>query len=301
MKQILVATDFSTRADRALRRATLLAQEAGAQLVLVHVVDEDLPPRLLEAETLEATALLQELAATVTSVDAVPCAARLAVGEPFQAIGALAEELDADLVIMGQHRRQALRDVFVGTTVERTIRESLRPLIMANAPPAGPYERVLAATDFSEGSANALHVAQNLGFFERARRTFVLHAFDAPARSLMLRSSATARQIADYIAEEKERASEELDQFLGEFGVNPDGRVLELADGSAAKVIGDCARAYDIDLLIVGTHGRSGTGRFFVGNVAEEVLRYAETDVLVVPSALSDQVVSPGRSKWLAR
>jgi nucleotide-binding universal stress UspA family protein len=170
MKQILAATDFSTRADRALRRATLLAQEAGAQLVLVHVVDEDLPPRLLEAETLEATALLQELAATVTLVDAVPCAARLAVGEPFQAISALAEELDTDLIIMGQHRRQALRDVFVGTTVERTIRESLRPLIMANAPPTGPYERVLAATDFSEGSANAPHVAQNLGFFERAKK-----------------------------------------------------------------------------------------------------------------------------------
>jgi nucleotide-binding universal stress UspA family protein len=283
MKQILVATDFSTRADRALRRATLLAREAGAQLVLVHVVDEDLPPRLLEAERLEATALLQELAATVSFVDAVPCAARLTVGEPFQAISGLAEELDADLIIMGQHRRQALRDVFVGTTVERTIRESLRPLVMANAPPARPYERVLAATDFSEGSAFALGAAQELGFLERARQTFVVHAFDAPARSLMLRSSATARQIAEYIAEEKERARAELDQFLGQFGFKPDARVLELAEHSAAKAIGDCARAYDVDLLIVGTQGRTGAGRFFVGSVAEEVLRCARTDVLVVP------------------
>ncbi|HEU6442162.1 MAG TPA: universal stress protein, partial [Microvirga sp.] len=48
MRTILVATDFSTRSDRALRRATLLARHVSARLVLIHVVDDDRPVRLVE-------------------------------------------------------------------------------------------------------------------------------------------------------------------------------------------------------------------------------------------------------------
>lgn len=77
MKRILVATDFSTRSDRALRRAILLARQVSAEIILVHVVDDDQPPRLVKAEERAAGHLLNDLAATLREVDRVRCETRV--------------------------------------------------------------------------------------------------------------------------------------------------------------------------------------------------------------------------------
>ena len=62
LERILVATDFSTRSDRALRRGVLLARQASAGLVVAHIVDDDQPHGLVQAERQESTALLHDLA-----------------------------------------------------------------------------------------------------------------------------------------------------------------------------------------------------------------------------------------------
>ena len=63
---ILAATDFSTRSQRALRRAGLLARDSGAELTLVHVVDDDQPSDLVALERREAERILGE------QIDAIP-------------------------------------------------------------------------------------------------------------------------------------------------------------------------------------------------------------------------------------
>ena len=67
MKLILVATDFSARSDRAIRRAGLLAREQGARLMLLHVVDDDRPERLVAEEMATAQELLENTAVSVLS------------------------------------------------------------------------------------------------------------------------------------------------------------------------------------------------------------------------------------------
>ncbi len=62
--KLMVATDFSERSDRALRRATLIAQKVNARLSLIHVVDEDQPRRIIEAERNNALAILHEQVST---------------------------------------------------------------------------------------------------------------------------------------------------------------------------------------------------------------------------------------------
>ena len=57
MKRILVATDFSERSDRALRRATLLARQCGAALTIMHGLDDDRSPRIVERERHEMESL----------------------------------------------------------------------------------------------------------------------------------------------------------------------------------------------------------------------------------------------------
>jgi len=58
--QILAATDFSTRSYRALREAGLLAQASGAELTIMHVIDDDQPKHLVEVESREAERILAE-------------------------------------------------------------------------------------------------------------------------------------------------------------------------------------------------------------------------------------------------
>jgi len=71
MERILVSTDFSTRSDRALRRGSLLARQSSAELVIVHVVDDDQPRRLVEVAQVEATVYLHELARTMRELDGI--------------------------------------------------------------------------------------------------------------------------------------------------------------------------------------------------------------------------------------
>ncbi|MBX3497859.1 MAG: universal stress protein [Alphaproteobacteria bacterium] len=292
MQRILIATDFSTRSDRALRRATLLAREAAAEIVLVHGVDNDQPPRLVKAEERAAKDLLSDLAATLREVDGVRSETRVVLGEPFQVIAEAAERADADVIVMGPHRRQALRDVFIGTTIERTIRRSPRPVIMANAVPAGNYDRVLIATDFLDSSALAVRKARKLGLLDHAE-VLVLHAFDAPARSMITRSVMSTDELKDYIAEEEERAGNELSEFLRRVDLRPSRSFVQLIEAPIAEIIRDCVRKQKVDLVVIGTHGRSGPAKFFLGSVAEEVLRDSDVDVLVVPG---DRESVPGQS-----
>ncbi|EKF41950.1 UspA domain-containing protein [Nitratireductor indicus C115] len=92
LKCILVATDFSERSDRAVRRAVLLARQTGAALSLVHVVDDDQPRQIVESEFGMASQLLEEQAKTLESVDGVSCHAEVRLGDAFAGILAAGQE-----------------------------------------------------------------------------------------------------------------------------------------------------------------------------------------------------------------
>ena len=97
--RILAATDFSTRSQRALRRAGLLAQATGAELALVHVVDDDQPQDLIEMERREAERILAEQIGAMAEFRGVQCRPMVATGDPFDAI--LRTAADAEC---GSHR-----------------------------------------------------------------------------------------------------------------------------------------------------------------------------------------------------
>ena len=64
---------------------------------------------------------------------------------------AAAEQAGADLIVLGPHRSR-LRDMFTGTTLERVVRRSPFPLLVAVSAPSAAYERTLLALDFDEAS-----------------------------------------------------------------------------------------------------------------------------------------------------
>jgi universal stress protein E len=284
MRQILAATDFSTRSQRAVRRAGLLARQRGADLMLLHVVDDDQPAHLVELERGEAAKILGEQVQSVAELRGIPCRHVVTAGDAFDAILRTAETAAADLVVMGAHRKQLLRDIFVGTTIERVIRTGSRPVLMVNTEAAHPYVRVLAAVDMSDASARALQAARTLGFFDNAHLS-VVHAFEAFAKSTMFIADVPQERIDRHVAEEQQRASAELQAFLQSQGYGDVPWSRRIEEGDPFRIISRAVKDVNADLLVVGTHGRSSIAKILLGSVAEEVLRSLEVDILAVPRA----------------
>lgn len=281
MRRIVVATDFSTRSDRASRRATLLAKAHGGELIFAHVLDDDIPPRLLKAERQEAEALLHDMRTSASQGDGVPCRYQIAAGEAFKGIAKIAHEEEADLIVLGPHRRQVLQDIFVGTTAERTIRNSNIPVLVAFGPPASDYRRVMLSTDLSPASANAVKTFSSFG--SNLQASEIVYAFPVPARSQMSRAMLDDEAVTDYVADEEEAAREALKKFCGEVDLRGAKPVLKVIETTPAAAILNAAAAAKADLLVVGTRSRMGLARLLLGSTAENVLASSLIDVLAIP------------------
>ncbi len=280
--QILIATDLSTRSHRALRRAGLLAQGSSAELTLVHVVDEDQPAALVEIETREAERILLEQISAVAELRGVRCRPAVIASDAFDGILRIAESTKADLIVMGAHRKQLLRDILVGTTIERVIRIGPYPVLMVNEEVERPYATALAAIDMSEPSAHAIRTADRLKLVDHAHLTLV-HAFFPLAKGKMSFAGLQKQSIDEYVASERLRASDELVAFLEANGLADQRWSRRIEEGEPFEVISRVVKAMKPDLLVIGTHGRSGIAKALLGSVTEEVLRSLDIDILAVP------------------
>ena len=280
--QILAATDFSSRSNRALRQAGLLAQASNADVSLVHVVDDDQPEALVDMEKREAERILAEQISVMAELQGVKCRPTVVSGAPFAGILQTATSMPADLIVMGAHRRQILRDIFVGTTIERVIRTGPFPVLMVNNEAQRRYDKVVAAVDMSEPSANALRIAKAARLIGEVRAT-LLHAFLPLAKGKMFVAGAEVASIKEHVASERLRAMDELIAFSVASEVNREEWFLRVEEGRPLEVITQVTREMHPDLLIMATHGRSGLLKALIGSVTEEALRSLDVDILAVP------------------
>ena len=255
--QFLAATDFSTRSNRAIRQAGLLAQAQDAQLHLLHVVDDDQPEELVGMERREAERVLTEQMSSMPELRGVQCRPMVVTGDPFDGILRAAAGIRADLIVMGSHRKQLLLDIFVGTTIERVIRKGAFPVLMVNNEAQRRYEKVVVPLDMSETSVDSLRVAQSTGLIGDRRAT-LLHAFWPIAKGKMFTAGADQASIDEYVASERRRAMDELATFLVANDLGGGGWSLRVEEGGPMEVISRAVAEMRPDLLVMGTHGRSG-------------------------------------------
>jgi nucleotide-binding universal stress UspA family protein len=280
--KILAATDFSSRSQRALRRAGLLARDIAAELTLVHVVDDDQPSAIVELESREAQKYLEEQIGSIAELQGLQCDAAVVAGDPFNGILKAAEARAVDLIVMGAHRKQLLRDIFVGTTIERVIRTGPFPVLMVNAEVEHSYKKVMAAVDMSKPSARGIMTAREIGLIGEANLSLV-HGFDAFAKGKMSNAGIGKAEIARYVAEERLRVGTELVAFLEANGLGVDNWSLRIKEAGAVEAIREAVQEVAPDLLVMGTHGRSGLLKVLLGSVTETILRSIDVDVLAAP------------------
>lgn len=282
MQAILFATDFSERSDRALRRAELLARQSGATLDILHVVDDDRPRHIVDREAAEALALVEDLARSLRGEAGIDCRARIALDDPFAGIVKAAADSRPDLLVIGPHRRQVLRDVFVGTTAERTIRSVACPVLMVNGPPAAPWRHILMTTDLSPASEGALARYGALDPAAGADHT-LLHVFPAPALRLAMSDTLASEDRDSYLRELRQEALGAVSALAGRLPGPRPAPAARPEETNVAQDILAAAEHLDADLIVVSTLGANALARLLLGSVTDRVLRSAPVDVLAIP------------------
>jgi nucleotide-binding universal stress UspA family protein len=208
------------------------------------------------------------------------------------------------MIVMGRAGSRALRDTFLGSTAERVIRRAQLPVLVVRLPARAPYRRPALALDLDKAAGAAL--AQLLKVVPPPRpRVTVIHAYDPPYQGLVY-PSLSDDDAEDYRDQSRHEAVREIGELLASAllaaKVSPADAPTwstHVQLGSARSIIAKAIKKADTDLLVLGTHGRSGLAYAFLGTVAGEVVRGVGCDVLVVPPRAS--IVSVKRSSAPAR
>lgn len=275
-RTFLVATDLSPRADRAVQRAFRLAGWVGADLVLVSVIDEDLPAEIAGQMRAAAELRLARFAASIPRSGEVAHDTRIVPGDPAAAIPALAAELDADLVILGLHRPRAFLDMLRETTMERIVRHSPRPVLLVRDPVDHAYATVLAALDFAPASTAALQLAAELA---PEADIHGVHALHIPWRGFV------APQVREGAVEPFRLDAEAALAAWTDIHPMPARlRGVEIVEGPAHRVLAERIETLAPDLLAVGAHGRAGAAPSLLGSLANDLMRAPPCDLLVARS-----------------
>lgn len=289
LRTLLAATDLSAPSRHAAQRAALLAREAGARLELLHVVEAGALEQLRHllgqqaapvAERLlaEAREELAQLAADIGAPLGLSPGVHLAAGPVLQEITGQADALDADLLVVGARGAGFMRHLLVGTTAERLLRMTRRPLLLVRQVPHERYRRVLVPVDFSPWAPQAMRMARAVA---PDGVIVLLHAYEVPFEGKLRFAGVDDAEILRYRAAAEREAQENLRQALREAGWSPDGVQLLAVHGEAATRVLEQEEERDVDLIVMGKHGRGITEELLLGSVTKHILAEARCDVLV--------------------
>ena len=282
MRRIMLATDFSERSDRALRRATILARQHSAELSIVHVVDNDRPQHIVDHDAEGARLILAQLERSMRDQDGCICTTSVLLDDPFSGIAGAAEEISPDLLVIGPHRRQIFRDAFVGTTAERTIKAVSCPVLMVNGPPVGPWRQILLTTDLSKSAEQALNRFAAMGLGVDAGSSIV-NVFDTPALRMIMPNNMAKEEENHYLNAQRELALKELRQFTKNSSFKRTKLIVRREESTVAREILRTAADLPADLVVIASGSKSAIAQLILGSVAQDVLRHAAVDVLIVP------------------
>ncbi len=205
----------------------------------------------------------------------------------------VAEDVGADLIVLGTHGRTGLRRLLTGSVAEAVLRRAPCPVLAWHVPAehaarAGGIKVILHPTDLSKESSDALRVARALA-----------HDLGARLKLLYVESvDVLAGVPLDVPTELKDDQ-----QALTEMQAKVEGSDLEYPvetqceQGDPATEIVRVAEQSDCDLIVLGSRGRSGLSRVLLGSVAESVLRRASCPALIVKTPHHEPSESPARSK----
>jgi nucleotide-binding universal stress UspA family protein len=294
LETILVPIDFSPASLYPIQWAKFIAQHTRAQIHFVSVHDFAYPvatalmPPVIGSEAEIRDQLHRDLQTVAISQKVWQASFHVRAGRPFDQICQAASEIEADLIVLATHGRTGWERAFLGSTAERVIRHAPCPVLVARPTRAGrkhelKLRKIVVPVDFSDCAAQGLRyavgLAQRFGAELSLLHVVQLH-HDLPPVVIYSESklSRWAREIATAHMEDLVAATD-----FGRVGFE-----TAIKTGSPAQKVGRYARTVGADLIVTSTHGRTGLPHILIGSTAEQIVRYARSPVLVVPTR--DQV-----------
>jgi nucleotide-binding universal stress UspA family protein len=297
-KHILVPLDGSTLAEAALPAATLLAQKLKASITLIHVIEKNAPqeihgqPHLRDAE--EAAVYLTDV--TRRSIPAgtrVDCHVHTAeVSDVARSIVEHAGELEHDLIVMCAHGRGRALRLFLGSIAQRVIALGSLPVLITRPDERGdvpPFSctAILVPLDGGKDHEQALPVARELAEACGAalHLAMVIPSFgtlSGPMTTTSRLLPGTTSQMLELSVEQAEAYLAAQMETLERDGLSASGHVRR---GDPAHAIADCALQLQADVIVLATHGKTGTEAFWAGSVAHKVCSRCNLPLLLVPVA----------------
>jgi nucleotide-binding universal stress UspA family protein len=293
---ILVPTDGSEHARRAGRHALHLARAFDAAVHVISVVDVQAAAGLFDAGGVDDAFVGrletqgQEAIETVTAdahnTDTVATA--LVRGSPGAAILEYADDHGIDLVAMGTHGRTGVDRFVAGSVTERVVRRAEMPVLTVRAVETtavvGAYEKVLIPTDGSGAAAGAIDHGLAIAEATGAR----VHAVSVVDHGALAAAGSEAElpsTVADHLEARAERAVDAIETRARDRGLDV---VTAVERGYPAAALLEYVDDCGIDLVAMGTTGRTGVNRFLLGSTTERVIRHAPVPVLAVNARSAD-------------
>jgi nucleotide-binding universal stress UspA family protein len=279
-KSLVVPTDFSPGAALALERALHLPLAPRAKISMVHVVPDDIPPKLRKDALAEAERQLEAALAQVRplaerkGIEPSQFVVDIVEGQPAHEIVKRAHTVEADVICMGRQGKKSWGDFWLGSTAKKVVREGDVPVLLVRLAPVNAYRMALIALDLGKGSASLLNYSKR--FVDEAIDLKVLHAATV---AYLDYATLPPEDAATFQANATKTAQKSMEGLIEKSGlVRAEGKIL---GGDARLLILEEAKQNKTELIVVGTHGLSGAKRFILGSVSEWVLTHATCDVLV--------------------
>ncbi|MDZ7630154.1 MAG: universal stress protein [Gemmatimonadaceae bacterium] len=298
--KIVVPLDGSPFAEHAIPAAVAIARRTNAALEFVSICRPPFSSPYLRGVRVYEDASLQTavdghrayLAAQVARVreqDGLDCVTAVHVGPILETLLAHLAATAADLVVMTTHGGNSPNTTWLGSTTDRMIREAQVPVLLIRPATArgalsleGTVRTILAPVDVSHAAEHVVRVAGDVAQLFDAE---VLLFCAVPVGPHPLRAPLAVFRNEDvHLLEQEANAMRQQLEILADGlrsrGVRVSVRV-EIHD-HAATAIEEMAVSQRADLVVMATHGRGGVVRYFLGSVADKVVRSGSTAVLLI-------------------
>lgn len=288
IQHIVAATDFSSAANMAVQRAAQLAADLGATLHLIHVVHPldlyagselsfDFQMHYQQAQQQHIQTELETLTTRLREVHTISVNHCTKIGRAYNEITSHAHSVHADLIVAGAQGEHSILAKLLGSTALRLIKTAHCPvLIVKNTMRTASYRQVIAAVDFSAGSAEVPALAHMIAPHAHIEALLI---FDSNQEAHMYKAGMDEALLTQYREQALAKAQHQLDALISQQPRQSFSSVIRA--GYPPEAICNYAKEKKADLIVIGKHNRNQIEQWLLGSVTKAVVYGADCDVLL--------------------
>ncbi len=285
MEKILLSTDGSEFSEGAVREAIKLAKNCSSRLSVLTVLDynpelDAVAPQITERKEKAARAHLDEVQSRAKN-SGIECSTMVSKGEDaYRVIVDQAAKNGISMIVMGRRGRTGLERLVMGSVTARVIGHAPCSVLVVPHAAHLDFKSIVLATDGSPYSAGAASEAIGLAKRNESMLTVVAVVPAEMATPTDIDFTVNQREL---IAEKEMHNAEKNAQAVKE-AAQKEGLTVKayVMSGKPSEAIIQIAGERKADLIVLGSHGRTGVERLLLGSVAERVIVLASCPVLVV-------------------